>query len=167
MDEKQRRLFDRIDRTFDGVILGDGVSLHETSVIDHYGTDEERLAARNPDEKLDWRKLIDAPDLTRLFSIGPSGLSFLDAEGLRFHLPACLWRVVRDPEDGETGNMLESLMFQLTHLSEYTLGRLAILNDSQRDCVRDVLVNLRDVWELKDSELDRAIEDYWSQPAHP
>ena len=92
MDEQRQRLLDQIDKAFAGVELGDGVSMHESAVIDDYGTDEQRLAARTPDEKLDWRKLIDGPEMTRLFSIGNGGLCFLDAVGLRFYLPACLTR---------------------------------------------------------------------------
>jgi uncharacterized protein DUF6714 len=121
VDERQQRLLDHIGRAFGGVELGDGVSLHETSVIDDYGTTEERVAARMPDEKLDWRKLIDDADVSRLCGIGPSGLCFFDAAGLRFHLPACLSLAVRDPEGEGTGDMLESLLFQLTNLDDYQL----------------------------------------------
>ena len=109
MDERPQRLLDQIDAAFEGVELGDGVSLHETQVIDAYGTAEERLAARTPDEKLDWHKLIDDPEITWLLGAA-SGMCFLDDIGLRFYLPACLSLGVRHPEGGEgVGDMLGSL----------------------------------------------------------
>jgi hypothetical protein len=163
VDETQQRLLDRIERAFTGVELGDGVSLRETEVIDDYGSDQERLAARALDEKFDWRKLIDSPDLVRYCSLGYGGLCFFDAAGLRFHLPACLARAVKDHHGEGTAEMEESLRFQLTHLDEYQLDRLAILNDEQRACVRDVLVYFRERLDFRDEDLDRAIAGYWSQ----
>ena len=165
MDELRQRLLDRIDAAFDEVELGDGVSLHEAAVIDDYGTDEQRLAARTPDEKLDWRKSIDDPEMTRLFTVGNGGLCFLDAEGVRFYLPACLSRWLRDPDGQATGNMTESLEYLLTLLDNYSLERLAILNDAQRLCVRDVLIHFREGRSYFVTELDQAIAGYWSQRA--
>lgn len=162
MSEVQERLLDMIRRAFDGVELGEGVSLHETQVIDDHGGPEERKAAREPDEKHDWRKLIDDPDLPRICGGGYAGLCFFDAAGLRFHLPACLSLAVKDPDGPEVFDMTESLLFQLTRLDDYQRGRLAILNDAQRECVRDILIFLRDRLESSDPELDRAIRDYWS-----
>ena len=159
MDERPQRLLDQIDAAFEGVELGDGVSLHETQVIDDYGTDEQRLAARTPDEKLDWHKLIDDPEMTRLFRIG--GLCFIDSEGLRFYLPACLSRGVRDPVG--RGGFETGVEFQLTDLSAHSLERLAVLSDAQRLCVRDVLIYFRDSRDWDDPELDQAIAGYWSQ----
>jgi hypothetical protein len=51
MIERQRGLLRLIEDAFGGVALGDGVSLHETVVIDLYGGRAERLAAREPDEE--------------------------------------------------------------------------------------------------------------------
>ena len=163
MDERRQRLLDQIDSAFAGVELGDGVSMHETQVIDDYGTCEQRVAARTPDEKFDWHKLIDDPEITWLLGAA-SGMCFLDATGLRFYLPACLSLGVRYPEGGEeVGDMLGSLEFCLAHLSAYSLERLAILTDAQRICVRDVLIYFRDSRDWEDPELDQAIAGYWSR----
>jgi hypothetical protein len=163
VDQTQRRLLTEIERAFAAVQLGDGVSLHETEIIDGYGSAEERQAARAPDEKSDWRKVIDDLDLTRHFGVGYAGLCFLDGAGVRFYLPACLSRAVRDHEDEHTADMVASLLFLLTSTDEYTLGRLAILNNEQRACVREVLIYLRGVLESGDGALDRAIDGYWIQ----
>ena len=95
MDDRQQRLLDSIERAFHGVELGNGVSLHEAKVVDDYDTRAQRLAARTSDEKHDWRKLIDDPKLLQLCRLG--ALSFFDAAGLKFHLPACLSRAVKEP----------------------------------------------------------------------
>jgi putative SOS response-associated peptidase YedK len=87
MDECKQRLLDSIERAFHGVELGAGASLHEAKTIDDYGTTAQRLPARDRDEKHDWRKLIDDSELVKACRLG--ALSFFDAAGLKFHLPAC------------------------------------------------------------------------------
>lgn len=164
MNERQRQLLICIEWAFAGVTLGNGVSLHESHVIDNYGTAEARRAAREPDEKTDWRLLVDHPDLTVYFGIGYSGLCFLDAESVRFHLPACLYRAVRDLEQDGTGDMYESMYYLLTDLNEYNRDRLAILTSEQRDCVRDCLVFFREEVESDAEELVLAIDGFWSHP---
>lgn len=110
-------LLQQIDKAFCGVTLGDGVSLHETEVIDCYGTDEERLRARAGDEKDDWHKLIDDPELVKVCGVG--GLCFYDAAGLRFHLPAYLSHVVANAED--EGDICQRVLFQLTSIGDERL----------------------------------------------
>jgi hypothetical protein len=160
MSGQQQCLLRAIQEDFCGVELGDGISLHETVVIDNYGGPAERQKARGRDEKWDWHKLVSDPELVRICGVG--GLDFYDAAGFRFYLPAYLSLAVTDFERKDAGNVLESLMFQLTHFSEYNLARLSILNGAQRQCVRDVLVFLRDEYELESTELDQAVVTYWS-----
>ena len=160
MTERQRHLLQMIEDAFRGVELGDGVSLHETIAIDNYEDAARREAARALDEKQDWRKLIGAPALVEIVYVG--GLSFYDAVGLRFHLPAYLSLAVTDFDRVDAGNLMESLMFHLTHLNDYSLARFSILDGPQRQCVREVLMFLRGEHELESTELDQAIEGYWS-----
>lgn len=159
MSERQQQLLDTIDRAFRGVELGDGVSLHETVLIDLYEGPEARQEARVMDEKHDWRKLVGDPALVQLRG---DPLSFYDATGLRFHLPAYLSLAVTDFERKDAGQVLHSLMFTLTNFSDYNQERLSILDSPQRQCVKDVLVYLRDEYELESLELDEAIEGYWN-----
>ncbi|HJT78348.1 MAG TPA: DUF6714 family protein [Gemmataceae bacterium] len=65
MTERQSGLLRLIEEAFRGVELGNGVSLHETVVLDRYGGPAERRAARESDERQDWRKLIGDPELIR------------------------------------------------------------------------------------------------------
>lgn len=66
-----------------GVTLGGGVGLSEAQALDDYASNEVRAACRAGDEKSDWAA-IPLKDLNR-HSGSPA---FLDAEGMRFHLPA-------------------------------------------------------------------------------
>lgn len=160
MTERQCLLLQMIEDAFRGVELGDGVSLHETIAIDNYEGAAQREASRALDEKQDWRKLLGAPELVEIVYVG--GLSFYDAAGLRFHLPAYLSLAVIAPDREDTSNVLESLMFHLTDSSDYNLARFSILDGPQRQCVREVLVFLRSEHELESTELDQAIAGYWS-----
>lgn len=159
MSPRSEEIEAMIADAFNGVRLGSGVSLHETLVIDQHGTDAQRARARAVDEHNDWFKLINLPALKELAWIG--GLSFYDAEGLRFHLPAYLTLAVRNFECEEAGNVLEILMSHLTLISDYNQERFSILSDQQRLCVHDVLVYLRETYELESDELDQAIVGYW------
>ncbi|MFO7906398.1 MAG: DUF6714 family protein [Pirellulaceae bacterium] len=132
--------------------------------MDLFGTPDERQAARKPDEKHDWRKLVNDPELTEVTGVG--GLSFYDAEGLRFHLPAYLSLAVKDSEDPQPQNVVAELLYTLTHIWEYNRERFAILNLAQRECIRAVLRYLRAVYNVPENrpfirEIDEALEGYW------
>ena len=72
-----------VREAFAGVTLGGGVGLSEAQALEDYASNEVRAACRAGDEKSDW-SAIPLKDLNR-HSGSPS---FLDAEGMRFHLPA-------------------------------------------------------------------------------
>ncbi|WP_406693413.1 DUF6714 family protein [Singulisphaera sp. Ch08] len=77
-----------IGRAFEGVKRDGGVTLHETQVLDDYGGEAERIAARKLDFQERWQ---DLPD--ELLEAGWP-LVFLDSNGFRFHLPAyMIWRL--------------------------------------------------------------------------
>lgn len=174
MTERQRVLLRLIEEAFQGVELGNGVSLHETVVLDRYGDPEERRAAREADEKQDWRKLVGDPELIRPTSrdgltAGMGGLSFYDAAGLRFYLPAYLSLVVKDPDTVGAQQVAGDLLFHLSHavMSDFNRERLALLSAAQRACVREVLKYLRNLYDSPDNgpilaELDWAIEGFWA-----
>jgi hypothetical protein len=155
----RERLLNLIEQAFDGVVLGDGVSLHETIVLDHYGELWERQAARAPDEKTDWRNLVHDPELLNVTGVG--GMCFFDAPGLRFHLPAYLCMAVNKLGLDVDSFVLETLLFILTNGSAYTLENLSILNHAQRAAIREVLVFWREKWPSEKPEIDRAIEKIW------
>lgn len=69
----------------------DGVTLHEAEVIDDYGSAQERSAARQRDMDSHWHDVPGA-DIEQHYSI----LSFLDAKGLRYYLPAYMIWTLRN-----------------------------------------------------------------------
>ena len=75
---------------FAGVARGDGVTLHEADVIDYYGTEEQRRAARALDTEASWPEVPDA-DIERYYTI----LSFLDLTGYRYYIPAYMTWALR------------------------------------------------------------------------
>jgi len=73
----------RIRDAFGDVQLGSGVGLREAQALDDYAGDADRAARRAFDRKTDWQSIASA-ELNEC----NSSLSFFDAEGMRFHLPA-------------------------------------------------------------------------------
>ncbi len=96
MTDRAQVLDDAIEKIVEAFVdirLGDGVSLREADVIDDYGSDEERAAARERDEGHEWRK-IRKVDLEH----NSFALCFMDEPGLLFHLPAFMCYALRYPE---------------------------------------------------------------------
>lgn len=118
----------QIEAAFAGVLLGDGVSLREADVIDNFGSPAQRRAARKQDELTDWRCIPDA-DLARYDWC----LSFFDAQGLRFHLPAYLRFALRNYRTSSSAS-INGVIFRLRHDRD-----LELLNAAQRSAVRHFL----------------------------
>ena len=85
MTPDESRVADLIRAAFSGVTLGDGVGLCEAQGLDDYEDDATLAKLRRRDETQDWLR-ISVEDLNRCYS----SLSFFDAEGMRFHIPAFL-----------------------------------------------------------------------------
>lgn len=166
MNPQTEQLLQQIEQAFKGVVLGNGVSLHQTIAIDMYEGLEAQATRREPDEKLDWKKLIDDPELVEVNGIG--GLSFFDAEGLRFHLPAYLSLAILSCECQDFPDVIGNLLFQLTYPYEYNKDRFAILNEEQRHCVCDVLrflQTLQSPGDPTDDSINCSIQDFWNPPS--
>ena len=150
-----------IHQAFEEIKLEGGVSLHETIKIDNYGETNEVLESQiKADERNNWKNLVDDPELSEVNGIG--GLSFYDAKGLRFHLPAYLCLTINNPD----ADISESLIFHLTHLETYNRERFSILTAEQRKAVKVfltyVLYNTGFAFEGNFNGIEVAIRDYWS-----
>jgi len=114
-----------IRNAFASVVLEDGVGLTEGLEIDSYASAEDRAAARANDEKLDWSSI--PPEL---LNGAATSLSFFDAKGMRFHLPAYL---IADLQ----GSLDQDIRF---HLNTRGLdGRFSMLSQQQKAAVRHYL----------------------------
>jgi hypothetical protein len=78
-------LIEAVRRAFDGVVLEGGTGLQEAAGLDDYAGSDELELLRASDEKLDWRRI--SPTVLSRCEAAPS---YLDAKGMRFHVPAFL-----------------------------------------------------------------------------
>ena len=90
---RKAALIEEIRAAFDGVSREGGVSMSEAEVIDDYGSDEERAAARLSDTDSRWQ---DVPD-EQLALNWP--LHFFDSIGFRYYLPAYMIYYLRWVDD--------------------------------------------------------------------
>lgn len=136
----------QITDAFADVLLEDGISLREADVIDDYGTDEERAAARRRDVSDDWQRIPDE-DIEQYSSV----LCFMDEAGLRFHLPAYMRFALRKYRESES----MSADFTIYRLCdpEDIVRLLAYLTEDQIDAVR---MFLNTCLEIGDDYLDVA-----------
>lgn len=98
MAPEARQILDEIRRNFAEVSRDNAVTLHETQVIDRYGSMTERQTARKLDTDTHWFEVRDEW-IESVTGIG--GLSFLNDEGFRYYLPAYMsyWlRTGREPD---------------------------------------------------------------------
>jgi hypothetical protein len=139
-----------IEAAFAGVTLGHGVGLQEAQGLDDYADAQTCADYRASDEKDDWQR-IPAEALCRC----NSSLSFFDAEGMRFHLPAYLLADLR-------GDYGFGMAFCLTQTSDYD-RYFRLLTDTQRRAVRAFLLHILDDrdYEFDRPHILRALDDYW------
>lgn len=148
----QQQLKAQIRAAFGGVELGAGVGLHEAQGLDDYESKEKCDAYRATDEKDDWQA-IGVEQLNQCYS----SLSFFDAAGMRFHLPAYL---IADLE-GTYGHGMAYTLTQSNAQGE----QFALLDEAQRAAV---LAYLRFIEDEPEYAFDRdhiraAIAGYWAR----
>jgi hypothetical protein len=138
---------------FDGVTLGCGMGLREADAYDDRASPEARAAARRADEKQSW-DLISFEDLHRY---GEFGWFYLDAESLRFHLPAFILADLNDESDGNLPRRLIEPSRQRDRL-------YSILNLDQRMAVREFLLNtLSDsFYEPQQLMIRQGLDGFWA-----
>lgn len=156
MDRGQEamKLCEVISNAFHGVKLGSGVGLFQGQGLDDYADEATCAAYRDKDEKDDWSR-ISAEDLNRCHS----SLSFFDAEGMRFHLPAFL---ILDLQGGDRMGMT----FHLTHAAVVDHTKFDLLSPEQRLSVRSFLLFLLSDpdEEFDHPHIQHALDHYWVCP---
>ena len=155
MTEHEQRVCALIRTAFAGVTLGAGVGLRQGQGLDDYADAHTLASLRARDEQHDWAA-IPVPDLDDCNS-----LSFFDAEGMRFHLPAYL---IADLE----GTLASAdPMFHLVHCVDGMESRFALLSPAQREAVREyLLLRLSDAnHEFVHPMIRTALETYWAAPS--
>lgn len=135
--------------------LGNGVGLHQAQGLDDYADERTCAALRAKDEKADWHRL-ERDTLNGCHS----SLSFFDAEGMRFHLPAFLISSLLQDEDYGT-------IHRLIDLSPHNLEKFKLLDFAQRESVRCYIEHIANspASPIKQKEIAQVLA-YWSSPAH-
>jgi len=163
MLNRDRNDVERVIReAFAGVTLGKkGVGLWWGQVLDDYEVPESvadyRANREQTEERLDWNR-IPVADLNRCYS----SLSFFDADGMRFHLPAFLIAELR-------GEFDHDLLFTLYYINDYSKKQFSALNTQQRMAVRAFLLfaqsyTLEDGtpwYEFDLPDIEKALAEYW------
>lgn len=158
-------LIDLIADAFNGVILEDGISLHETEVIDGYGSPEEATSARQHDSLDNWQALLNRPDLYEVSGFG--GSAFLDPKGMRYYLPAYLTLLVQDHKS--CPDECDAIIWNLCSAkNSYGAEQLVMLNGQQRRVVRHVLNwvlhNTGDWFAYEHQMIRKALMESWKGP---
>lgn len=151
MNAAERRVATIVRDAFRNVTLGEGTGLWEAQELDDYADQRQLAEYRARDEKANW-SAIPPDDLNRCYS----SLSFFDAPGMRFHLPAFL---IADLE----GLYSQDVIFHLTYPQRENLTRFDLLNASQRNAVREFLRLRLAASEFETGMIESALETYWNQ----
>lgn len=135
---------------FAGVTLGNGIGLWEAQAIDDYESKQVQKRNRGKDEKEDWSRLS-YDELQGCHS----SLSFFDAEGMRFHLPAYIV--------ASLDNKVDDPIFHLTQLTHYAKSQLAALNHAQRQAIVMYLhwCLEQEEYQFEHPAIRRALSEYW------
>ncbi len=144
-------LISQITQAFKDVALEDGIGLSEATAIDDYKDEQFRNACRQNDEKHNWIT-ISSDSLNHNYT----SLSFFDAKGMRFHLPAFMICEIK-------GEYRFGMAFALTHLSDYTKTQFALLTTKQREVIKLFLEYLANDpnYEFEKPTIEAAIKSYW------
>ncbi|MBN9517080.1 hypothetical protein J0H58_00950 [bacterium] len=119
----------RVAALIRGVTLGEGVGLLQGQGLDDYALPAKLAEYRAKDEKDDWSRI---PPV--ILDQCNSSLSFFDAEGMRFHLPAYLLA------DLEEKTQAADVVFTLTYKGIGGAEVFELLSEPQREAVRQFLL---------------------------
>lgn len=151
IDMDKEVLIEQISWAFSGVALGSGIGLREANYMDYDCDDAEIAEERENDERQDWRNISSNTIRDYCFCV-----AYMDAESLRFHLPAIMIAELQ-------GEDAAGLVFHLTW--EPQSGHWVLLNMKQRIAVRAFLSYMLRSGNLSESDkvaVREALKNYWA-----
>ena len=157
-------VIEQITKAFEGVSREDGISLHEARVIDDWGGEEERAAARKIDTDSRWQD-IPVEWIEQLHDV----LSFLDSKGWRYYLPAYMLYALKFYKT--SSNACDSALYSCAlykgsknnDLKEYQLSRFRSLTVDQSRAVCQFLQFEAAYGEGDEQVAQEALDAYWSR----
>jgi len=153
-----------IRRAFSDVSRDDGVTLHEALVIDNYGSDAERSAARQLDTDCRWQ---DVPD--HLIEENDSVLCFVDPKGFRYYLPAYMVWSLRNYEKSEGFSHNHPIcclgLGESGSIRQWDLERFEVFNDEQATAICEFLrfMAQQDEDTVCVDDARSALDTYWGK----
>lgn len=165
LDTERESVRAEIIAAFGDVTRDGGVSWEEARVIDLYGSDHERAAARAAERDSRWLDLVGGEDWD--WRQGTGGWVFLDATGFRYYLPAAMTRLL-DGCDDDTG-LAWSLQLDDRADDSRRFRQWSLLDRRQRMCVRRwlrYLVAYHKAQHVRgEEEWAQVLWSYWEQHA--
>ena len=154
-------LIAEIEDAFGKEELGDGLSMHQAGAMDLLLEPEEVLQARALDPEARWQ---DIPD-ERVDEFHYA-LTYMDPEGLRFHLPRFMVFALENP--GLDSPAVDAAVYACDFGEEMKQEVLAQFNAMSRNQMRTIAHFLVHVAEAKDEDYDVmiaaiALESFWYQ----
>ncbi len=162
-NERKTALMKSITAAFLDVERGSGVSLHEADVIDDYGSNEERAAARLLDPEERWQ---DVPEIE--IARHHSRISFLDAEGFCYYAPAyMLWALKYHKTPGSASDFVFHAFNPRpnTDLHKYKMDRFALFTMKQSQAICGFFQFIKEYGEdsFDKDDATEALTGYWGQ----
>jgi hypothetical protein len=153
MNEEAQQTIELIRNAFKGVVLGNGMGLHEGDGADDYADEATAQKYREEDEKLNW-ETIPSENLNKY----QAALSYFDPEGMRFHIPAFMIADIKK----ELG---VGPIFSLAYLNNYMLEKYTLLSPLQRKAVRAYLLLVKKDSNYKPDvpHIEQALTSYWTE----
>lgn len=156
--DNARLVIERIERAFAGVRLEDGVSLQEADVIDCQGwlepSDPLRLEARKNAETEDWRRIPESVIAHMYWA-----LSFVDAKGMRFNLPAYMVFSVKHHRSS-CSTSIDSAIYAMSRED----ARFADFSGPQRAAVRHFIKYMANNANFMSREEAHNVLALWNKP---
>jgi len=157
-----------IRKVFHGVKLEDGVSLKQGEICDNYGKDNNgREVTKIEYLNIPKSEITDNwESLTLEYLDQYPTLSYQDAKGFRYYIPAFLLSLLSFYDSGSSRSIgtLSSLYPEMGQLFEYHMSQYSLLNPEQRQAIALYLREFPNLVSLKGEDVkvvNRAFENYW------
>jgi hypothetical protein len=160
MNQEHRSVIEsEIRAAFRGVVLGSGVSLRQAQIKDCYADDVQGGFDQLPPEEPadDWTKV-------QLRNDNTDCIAHLDAEGLRYYLPALMLSVISDYD--HSSMRVIGTIHSLDHRGPYGETRYMLLADRQRAVIAHFLQALPRLVQLRSEDaalVSRSLMGFWQR----
>ncbi|QDU33137.1 hypothetical protein KS4_11820 [Poriferisphaera corsica] len=153
-------LIDQIRQEFKHILLGDGISLHQTDVVDDYLQDDEELMAKAKANDTDtrwWDVSIENIEKQNW------GWPFFDIKGYRYYLPAFMTYYLKHAHRHDSDNAIDSMMYILDS-DDYYQSYHATFNELQSRCIAMFLWQYCELNNWQDcDQAKNALVNYWDR----